>query len=392
MVEVLIIEDEDFLRFTLEERLRVEGFNVLSAPDGETGVSMAARHVPDIILCDIMLPGIDGYGVVEALHQMETTANIPFIFLTAKTDTLDVRRGMTLGADDYLCKPIAKEDLLAAIYGRIRARDRQKALEQNKLDHLRARITGGVPKELLEPLQNILAPAGALEYANSTTSLKEINQWGHDIRKNAQKLYRNIQRFLFYSDLVMECSQSALPHLAVSLPCEVKKIIEEEAWSMASEWTRKQDLVLEVEAGWVQAHEGKLRQLLDEILDNAFKYSLPGTSVILKATFSNQMLRVAIMDQGPGLSGDLLLGVRAFSHSPQWGTFRSGVGLGLAIGNLICQQHQTKLQFASKKANGGSSAIANVTGGETETAKGSEQLCNGTCVEFTLPQVVLPED
>ncbi len=115
MHSILIIEDEESLRLTLADRLTMEGFQVQTAADGCEGVRLAEAEPPDLILCDIMMPGMDGYGVLQTLQAQERTAAIPFIFLTAKANPQQVRAGMELGADDYLCKPVSKVDLLAAI-------------------------------------------------------------------------------------------------------------------------------------------------------------------------------------------------------------------------------------------------------------------------------------
>ena len=115
MSTILIIEDEDALRLTLAERLTLEGLQVLTAANGKAGVRQAQEALPDLILCDILMPEMDGYSVLLALQSDTRTAAIPFIFLTAKADPPQVRAGMELGADDYLCKPFGIDELLARI-------------------------------------------------------------------------------------------------------------------------------------------------------------------------------------------------------------------------------------------------------------------------------------
>jgi DNA-binding NarL/FixJ family response regulator len=119
MRKILVIEDEPEMRRNLTTILRLEQFRPLAAENGQAGVELAKREKPDIIVCDVMMPKLDGYGVIAALRADEETAGIPFIFLTAKGEKPDVRAGMNLGADDYLTKPVAKADLLAAIRSRL---------------------------------------------------------------------------------------------------------------------------------------------------------------------------------------------------------------------------------------------------------------------------------
>jgi EAL domain-containing protein (putative c-di-GMP-specific phosphodiesterase class I)/ActR/RegA family two-component response regulator len=119
MTKILVIEDEDAVRENLLELLETEDFEIISATNGRKGVDLAFSEVPDLILCDMMMPELDGYGVLTALHQDQIMSTIPFIFLTAKSSKLDFRQGMDLGADDYLTKPFTRAELLSAIFSRL---------------------------------------------------------------------------------------------------------------------------------------------------------------------------------------------------------------------------------------------------------------------------------
>jgi DNA-binding NarL/FixJ family response regulator len=119
MKKILVIEDEPEMRRNLTTVLRLEKFHPLGAENGRVGVQLAKKEKPDLILCDVMMPELDGYGVIAALRADAETVTIPFIFLTAKGEKPDIRAGMNLGADDYLTKPVAKADLLSAVRSRL---------------------------------------------------------------------------------------------------------------------------------------------------------------------------------------------------------------------------------------------------------------------------------
>jgi DNA-binding NarL/FixJ family response regulator len=119
MKKILIIEDEPEMRRNLATILRLEGFQPIVAENGRVGVELAAKEKPHLILCDVMMPELDGYGVIKALHDEPATMNVPFIFLTAKGERTDLRGGMNLGADDYLTKPLDKDELLRAVRARL---------------------------------------------------------------------------------------------------------------------------------------------------------------------------------------------------------------------------------------------------------------------------------
>lgn len=127
MRKVLIIEDEAQTRDIFLRCLAFEGYHAVGAENGSTGIKLAQAHLPDLVVCDIMMPDLDGYAVLSALRQGSCTAAIPLIFLTAKVTMVDLRYGMGLGADDYLTKPCTIEQFLAAIATRLQ---RQDALKQ----------------------------------------------------------------------------------------------------------------------------------------------------------------------------------------------------------------------------------------------------------------------
>ncbi|MGK7900102.1 MAG: response regulator [Hormoscilla sp.] len=171
MTKILVIEDEPPVRTNLLKLLEAEGFEVKGAENGSAGVSLAIQQVPDLILCDIMMPELDGHGVLEALRQNPATAAIPFIFLTARASRSDWRQGMELGADDYLTKPFTRDELLAAIATRLKKqeaamakykteRKRAEELSEKCLDlqeFVKAKddLLNNLSQELRQPLSNI---------------------------------------------------------------------------------------------------------------------------------------------------------------------------------------------------------------------------------------------
>ena len=122
MNTILIVEDEPQIRKNIQQILDLEGFATITAEDGLEGLDMVEKHQPDMIICDVMMPNLDGYGLIEALRQKPSTADIPLIFLTAKAENRDLRQGMDLGADDYLIKPFKADELIRAISTRFEKR------------------------------------------------------------------------------------------------------------------------------------------------------------------------------------------------------------------------------------------------------------------------------
>ena len=136
MKHILLIEDNKEVRENTAEILELTGYKVSTASDGKKGIEEVNRNKPDLIICDIMMPVLDGYGVLHMLSKNDETANIPFIFLTAKTERVEVRKGMDMGADDYITKPFDKIELLNAIESRFKKAESIKKEYQKNIDGL----------------------------------------------------------------------------------------------------------------------------------------------------------------------------------------------------------------------------------------------------------------
>lgn len=122
MKSVLVIDDNQDIRENTTEIMELAGYKTFTAENGKKGVEVALKEKPDVIVCDIMMPELDGYGVLHLLRKNPDTQNIPFIFLTAKTERADLRKGMEMGADDYVTKPFDESDLLNAVEIRLKKR------------------------------------------------------------------------------------------------------------------------------------------------------------------------------------------------------------------------------------------------------------------------------
>ncbi len=152
MKKILLIEDNEDVRNNTAEILELSNYEVIVAEDGKEGVEKALAHQPDLIICDIMMPVLDGYGVLHAVHKNDSLKNIPFIFLTAKTERADFRKGMELGADDYITKPFTGTELLNAVDSRIKKIDLLKQELLPGMDGLNTLMQASFGKDQLKNL------------------------------------------------------------------------------------------------------------------------------------------------------------------------------------------------------------------------------------------------
>lgn len=155
MIKILLVEDNTEIRENIGEILELAGYEVTAAANGKEGYEKALAARPDLILCDIMMPVLDGYGLLHLINKNENLSDVPFIFLTAKTERSDLRKGMEMGADDYIMKPFSDVELLSAIESRLHKINlhRQKAIAQNGYQEFLKEMEGEIDSETFSNAQ-----------------------------------------------------------------------------------------------------------------------------------------------------------------------------------------------------------------------------------------------
>lgn len=348
MKTILVVEDEPSIRESLLELLALEGFSVLGAANGGIGVQLAQQHLPDLILCDVTMPQLDGYQVLTSLRQQTATAAIPFIFLTARGTREDFRQGMELGADDFLTKPCTADDLLAAIAGRF---DKQAAVlkqSQKQLDSLRSSIALSLPHELRTPLNGILGLSEVLIDDYQTLERSEMLELAEGIHGAAERLYRLIQNFLLYAELEITARDG--DRLAVLRSGETSCpdiLITEVATTIAKQEGREADLQLDLQNAKIQISEPKLKTVVEELTYNAFKFSTAGTPVQVATVVTNGGLTLTIVDHGRGMTPEQLASLGAYMQFERKFYEQQGSGLGFVIAKRLVELHGGTLTIVS---------------------------------------------
>lgn len=192
MKSILVIEDQPIMRQKTITILKMEGFEVLEARNGKEGIGLAHEELPDLILCDIMMPECDGYCVLQAVRLNRATATTPFIFLSAKGEKPDVRAGMNLGADDYLIKPTPRTDLLEAIEARFERQRLQEERTREELSKVSFRPDFSSPQPLVETLGLTGREAETLLWVAQGKSNADIASILGNSEKTVKKIMGNI--------------------------------------------------------------------------------------------------------------------------------------------------------------------------------------------------------
>ncbi|AFZ55841.1 response regulator [Anabaena cylindrica FACHB-243] len=349
MKKILIIEDEPQIRNNIKEILELSDFETLVAENGLQGLQLAQEKHPDLILCDLMMPELDGYGVLTQLRQNMTTAIIPLIFLTAKSDRSDVRRGMEMGADDYLTKPFQPDELLQAIATRF---DKQSLFDQQtqeKLNILSSCITHSLPHEINTPLNHIIGLSKLLIEEHGILSDEENLEMLESIHRSGLRLYRLTLNFLVYADLELLASnpEKIANFRNHEVKNFVKSAIENVAIKSANNANRLADLKMEIADAMINVSSVKIGKIVEEIIDNAFKFSQPNTLVKIIGYSSNHAYHLYIIDHGRGMTKEQISGVRAYVQFERKMYEQQGSGLGLSIAKRLIELHGGEFSIES---------------------------------------------
>lgn len=348
MKKILVIEDEITIRNNLLELLDAEHYWVLGAENGQQGLDLAREYLPDLVVCDVMMPELDGYQVLETLRQEATTAAIPFIFLTAKAEKSDLRQGMEWGADDYLTKPFTREELLKAIASRLSKQDVVVHQTEKKLNELRSNISQALPHEFMTPLSVILMSSDVLLKHYASLEAERIEEMLGGINRMANRLQRLIQNILLYAELEVTASDPArISKLRTCRTSATRTILSGIAQNKAYNCGREADLKLELEEGSAAIAQIKLEKLVGELIENALSYSLPGTPVHLTTTRDQNYLYIYVLDRGRGMTSEQICRIGAYVQFERNQYEQQGSGLGLTIAKRLAELHGGRLHVES---------------------------------------------
>ena len=344
--KILIIEDELALRKDIVEMLTFEGFDVVEAENGVHGVEVAREHLPDLIICDIMMPELNGFEVLEELRKDFETQTIPFIFLTARTDKQDRKRGMSEGADDFLTKPFKVEDLLSTI--RIRLAKHDEIIRRGRTEVSRAIILS-MPHELRTPLTVILGFSDILMADYQRMEPHRVYEMSEHINKAALRLYHLVENYLVFAQIELaRTDDEFLGTLGEAVTTDASALIKREAMQRAEAYQRMADLRLELQPDLhVQVREDLLRKMAEELVDNAFKFSEAGTEVIAEVYMQDEQLVLRVTDHGRGMIPSQIARIGAHMQFDRKLYEQQGSGLGLIICKQIAELHSGNMTIES---------------------------------------------
>jgi len=349
MTRILVVEDEAPILENIIEALELEGYDAQGAANGQLGLELATQFLPDLIICDIAMPVMNGYEMLLRVRGNPQTASIPFIFLTANVDRASMRLGMESGADDYITKPFRIDELLTAIESRL---ERQKLIVneyEDQLAQLRGSIIHVLPHELRTPLTSILGYSELIMLDANTLDKPQIVEMVATINQNSQRLYHLTENFLVYAQTeVIRNDPERLRSLHGHNLCCPRDLIVSQAQAQAERVGRTADLELSVEdVPTIQVVEDNLRKIVEELTSNAFKFSKPGSPVSVSGGPQDDQYRLTIVDHGQGMTPKEIAHIDAYVQFERRLYEQQGAGLGLTISRRLAELHGGSLTITS---------------------------------------------
>ena len=359
MPKILIIEDAEPLRNDIMEMLTFEEYEVIGAENGKIGVDKALVYEPDLIICDIMMPELDGYGVLNLLRKNENTVMTPFIFLTAKTDRVDQRRGMNLGAQDFVTKPFVAEELLDTIRTRIGERARLKDAIDKRVGGIAVNIITALPHELRTPLNTVIGFSDMLIAEAENLDADTVIEWSRHINLAGQRLYRLVENYLVYVKLELALSQDSEKTLMRTHKLEhPESVVSLHTVHKISQAERDADLKLELSHDVpVRIQDYDLGKIVDELVDNAIKFSRMGDIIQVKTSSTDDYYIVSVSDSGHGMTQAQINNVGAFNQFDRWLYEHQGSGLGLIIVKRLSDIYEGKMEIDSEPGEGTTATV-----------------------------------
>lgn len=326
-MKILIIEDEDALRQTLQDMLELNGHEVVAAATGTEGVRLAVTR-PDFIFCDVSMPGLDGFGTIEAIRRTEAGRLVPFVFLTAKADRADQRRGMALGADDYITKPFSEKELLDVLGARTqRQRTVQERVEAMMEQHSR-QVGANWSHGLLTPLNGMLGGLQLLELEAETISRDELKEVIGLIRTGAELQETLSRKLIRYFEL--ERIKQGEPRAAAPR-CSAETAVRDGVRRATTDAKRETGVEVSCAPGEVPVVAVFLADAVTELVSNALFFSRPDQAVVVTGALHDSVYRIEVLDRGPGMTAEERANETPFTQFDRVHHERRGLGLGLAI-------------------------------------------------------------
>jgi two-component system sensor histidine kinase/response regulator len=348
MKTILLIDDDDSLRHSFAQALHHHGYQVLQASTSSDGMAMARKHLPDLILSDVNMPGGSGQDLLTAIRKDPELSARQVVLMTGDGSSVTPRRGMELGADDFLVKPVRLAELLQCVDARIQRAQLHWRVEDRMLTQLRSSLHSTMPHEFFTPLAGIIGLADLLLCDDATFAPSEQKELHRDIQQSALRLHRTLRNYLETIELDAKSAQVAVEPELLS-PGEVLQSIGVAVNTVLDRTNRNEDLSTELASVAVRVTPADLTLIVEEMADNGCKFSRKGTPVVIRLDVSGVL---SVTDTGRGMAPEEIKTIGAFQQFNRGKNEQQGLGLGLVLVQKLAARCGAEFSIASTLSMG----------------------------------------
>ncbi len=351
--KILVVDDEKDLRNVIHDILSDAGYEIVLAENGIEGLELAKSTMPDLILCDIQMPAMNGYELLNAVNIQSELKKIPFIFMTGvNTGQYDVRKGMDLGADDYLTKPFTTEELISAVQVRLSKKQAWEKYFSSNIENTRVGFVVLLSNELNLLVMDILEHAQTILREKKETN-DTVSHAARVISRSGRRLSHLHENILLYAMLqvwvndeekiTMFRKESIGSYLTV-----IQSIINENVHAN----NRLDSFYIDCKDCALQIAPPDFGKIVDEVIDNACKFSKQGSRIHITSTIISNTLRLSFRDEGRGMQTDEIAGVESLLQKKPATQHRSEPGLGLTIAKTLAELYGGSLEIKKSEYTG----------------------------------------
>ena len=355
MKKILVVDDSDIILESTSMLLKFEVHEVLVASNGEEGLEIIRDTHLDLILCDIAMPGINGFDILDVVRSETKTKSVPFIFLTVFTEKNNIRTGMEKGADGFLPKPYTRDDLLSVVEAQFKKSSIINEKISNKVTEVGKNITYALPHEFRTALNQIINSAKYLQNHTEILDTDDIKELSKDIIDSSDRLVKITENYIVFSELIaLSQDSNTLRKLLEFTTVEPGALIHDTVSDIAYKYNRIADLKILniVDEISIRISSENFYKIINELIDNAFKFSNAETNIVVSTQLDGEYFVFTLQDKGRGMSKEQIENIGALVQFERNIYEQQGMGLGLVISKKIVEMHSGDFIINSKVNEG----------------------------------------
>lgn len=343
MAKILIVDDSRGIADELARLLNSNGHETIKAENGLTGLKTARNTIPDLIISETAMPGMDGLRMVKKIRSDFDLMTVPVIFLSSKNEPLDIREGMLAGADDYLAKPLNPSELLDSVSTRL---DIKSSIDK-KLNSIIHNIAACVPHQLRVPLFSVMGFTSLLNEDIENIPRRGLIELLNRIKISSEKLYMSSSKLMKFHEAILMSADKKLAGAFIqdknpARPATAKNA----ALVVAGRYGRSGDLKMYLDDSRIRIVKDHLTAIVTEVVDNAFKFSEKGSKVVLKSDFEGGLYNITVTDEGTQFPAGGIE-IPELDNINMSGSYAAPeMKLGLLLARTYCQLHDARISIS----------------------------------------------